>query len=83
MTETDPGKLADELEDQADRLDQQSSELEERTDDVRQDWERKRSDPQVAGANPPDSSEEEEPEAGAPDRGAEPDAADDAQEDES
>jgi hypothetical protein len=72
MTENDPGKLADELEQKADRLDQQSSELEERTDDVRQDWERKRSDPQVAGANPPDSSEEEEPEAGTEDRGADP-----------
>jgi hypothetical protein len=81
MTENDPGKLADELEQQADRLDNQSSELKERTQDARQDWEQKRSDPKVAGANPPDSSEEKEPEAGAEDRGAEPDAADDEDED--
>jgi hypothetical protein len=72
MTERDPGKLADELEDETDRMQQRSDELHDQTDDVRQDWERKRSDPQVAGANPPDSSEEEEPEQGAEDRGADP-----------
>jgi hypothetical protein len=72
MSEMDPDKLADELEDQADGLQQHSEQLGEQTSDVRQDWERKRSDPQIAGANPPDTSEEEDPEEGTQDRGADP-----------
>lgn len=55
----DPESLADELEGEAERLEQRSKELGEDISDVKQDWERKRSDQGVPGANPPAQSEDE------------------------
>jgi hypothetical protein len=55
----DAESLADELEDEADRLEQRSKELGEDISDVKQDWERKRSDEGVPGANPPAEGEDE------------------------
>lgn len=60
MAETDPGKLADDLEGEADELEQRSKKLEEQTRDVAQDWERKRSDPGVPGAPPPENETEDD-----------------------
>ncbi|MGZ4181136.1 MAG: hypothetical protein ACXVUL_10720 [Solirubrobacteraceae bacterium] len=55
----DPGALADEMEEEADRLEDRSKELGEDVDDVRKDWERKRSDQGVPGANPPADGEDQ------------------------
>jgi hypothetical protein len=66
MTETDPGKLADHLEGEADELERRSDKLEEQTDDVAKEWERKRSDPNVPGAQPRAEDEEDAPPTGAP-----------------
>lgn len=66
MVEKDPDKLADDLEEQADDLQERSENLKERTEDVAQDWERKRSDPNVPGAPPRDEDEEDGPPTGAP-----------------
>lgn len=66
MVEKDPDKLADDLEEQADDLQERSENLKERTEDVAQDWERKRSDPNVPGAPPRDEDEEDAPPTGAP-----------------
>jgi hypothetical protein len=55
--EQDPGALADEMEQEADRLEDRSKELGEEVQDVRQDWERKRADEGVPGANPPEADE--------------------------
>jgi hypothetical protein len=54
----DPGALADEMEQEADRLEDRSQKLGEQVDDVRKDWERKRSDQGVPGANPPAEGED-------------------------
>ena len=54
----DPGALADKLDKEADRLEHRSKELGENVDDLRKDWERKRSDQGVPGANPPAGEEE-------------------------
>lgn len=59
MAETDPEKLADKLEQDADDLEQRSDELESRTEDVSQEWERKRADPGVPGAQPPAGDNED------------------------
>jgi hypothetical protein len=66
MVEKDPGKLADHLEGEADDLEHRSEKLEEQTKDVAQDWERKRSDPSVPGAQPRAEDEEDAPPTGAP-----------------
>jgi hypothetical protein len=50
----DHDKLADDLEQEGDRLQQRSAELGDEISDVRDDWRRKRSDPGVPGAPPPD-----------------------------
>jgi hypothetical protein len=55
----DPGALADEMEAEADRLEDRSKELGEDVDEVRKDWERKRSDQGVPGANPPAEDEDQ------------------------
>jgi hypothetical protein len=54
MTENDPGKLADELDQQADELGGENAALKENIDETRQDWQRKREDASVPGAVPPD-----------------------------
>lgn len=56
--EQDPGALADEMEEEADRLEDRSKELGEEVGEVRKDWERKRSDQSVPGANPPDDDDQ-------------------------
>jgi hypothetical protein len=66
MAETDPGQLADHLEDEADDLEQRSRELAQDTDDAAQDWQRKRSDPNVPGAPEPTEDEPDAPPTGAP-----------------
>jgi hypothetical protein len=66
MAETDPGKLADHLEREADDLEQQRDKLAQRTEDAAQEWQRKRSDPNVPGAKPPDEEEADAPPTGAP-----------------
>ncbi len=66
MAETDPDELADHLEDEADDLEQRSDKLEEQTKDLAQEWEAKRSDPNVPGAPPPAEEENGAPPTGAP-----------------
>lgn len=56
----DPGALADEMEQEVDRLQDRSNQLGEDVDDVRKDWERKRSDQGVPGANPPDDASQDD-----------------------
>jgi hypothetical protein len=60
MAETDPDRLADELEQEANDLERRSEELGQRIEEASQEWERKRSDPSVPGAPPPDASEDEQ-----------------------
>jgi hypothetical protein len=55
MAETDPEELADRLEREADDMERASERLKRETEDVAQDWQRKRSDPGVPGAEPPES----------------------------
>lgn len=69
MSETDPGGLADHLEDEADELERRSEKLEHETEDVAQEWESKRSDPNVPGAPAPPQDEDER-EGGRPPTGA-------------
>ncbi|HJS93457.1 MAG TPA: hypothetical protein VJ741_04275 [Solirubrobacteraceae bacterium] len=66
MADKEPGKLADDLQDEADELEQRSEKLKEETKNVAQEWERKRSDPNVPGAPPRDEDEQDEPPTGAP-----------------
>jgi hypothetical protein len=66
--DTDPEQLADELDEQADELQDHSEHLEEKVIEVRREWDQKRSDPSVPGANPPERDEaEEETESQQPD----------------
>ncbi len=58
--ETDADRLADELEQEANDLERRSEELGQRIEEASQEWERKRSDPSVPGAPPPDASEDEQ-----------------------
>ncbi len=53
MASEDHEPLVEELESQADRLEQQGREVQDRIDETRQEWERKRADDGVPGANPP------------------------------
>jgi hypothetical protein len=58
----DHTQLADELEQRADRLQSENDELGDKIGDVREDWERKRSDPGVPGAQPEvEASVDDEP----------------------
>jgi hypothetical protein len=65
-----PDPLADELERQADELRKYSEELMERVIKTRQDWERKRGDPKVPGAQPPDGDDDRPAERREPEKGA-------------
>jgi predicted nucleic acid-binding Zn-ribbon protein len=60
MAETDPDRMADELEQEAEELKRRSEELEREAEQVSQEWERKRSDPGVPGAPPPEDSEDQQ-----------------------
>jgi hypothetical protein len=67
MAETDPKELADHLEDEADDLERRSDELEHKTEDASQEWQSKRADPNVPGAQPPPEEDEDDaPPTGAP-----------------
>jgi hypothetical protein len=67
MGETDPEELADELDHEADKLERHSEELGRRTEGVAQEWQRKRDDPGVPGAPPPEGDEDDDgPPTGAP-----------------
>jgi hypothetical protein len=57
----DHDKLADEMEQEGDRLEQRSAELGDEISETRDDWRRKRADPGVPGAPPPEDDESEEP----------------------
>ncbi len=61
MPEQDPDELADDLSQEADRLEHDSAELGQRVEDTRQDWQRKRRDASIPGANPPEAEEEDSP----------------------
>ena len=78
MRETDPDELAQQLERETDELEERSGKLEGGVQETRQDWERKRSDPGVPGANPHEESPEEQAEGSpapqAPPEEAEPSA---------
>jgi hypothetical protein len=61
MAERDPEELADRLEHEADDMQERTRKLGEDANDVAQEWERKRSDPNVPGAPPPPGEEADEP----------------------
>lgn len=83
MAETDPHRLADELEQQAGDMERASERLERETKAVAQDWERKRADDNVPGAPPPSKEEPDEPPTGAPSgKGGDKDQGDEDQGDE-
>jgi hypothetical protein len=63
VTDPDPHKLTDALEQAARELERDSSELQEQIDDARADWQRKRADEGVPGAPPPAG---QGPDSGAP-----------------
>lgn len=56
----DVERLGADLEREADRLERHSEEIGEHIDEARDEWERRRNDPGVPGAQPPS---DEEPEA--------------------
>jgi hypothetical protein len=58
--DTDPDQLADELDEQGDELEARSEHLEEKVIEVQREWDRKRSDPNVPGANPPEDEAEDD-----------------------
>jgi hypothetical protein len=53
MSDSDPDKLADQLEHEAAELQKQSEKLHGDVAEVREDWERKRHDPDMPGALEP------------------------------
>ncbi|HWF51721.1 MAG TPA: hypothetical protein VG294_13870 [Solirubrobacteraceae bacterium] len=57
MEENDPDKLARKRERETDELEQRSDSLEREISDVRQDWQRKRQDPDIPGALPPEDEQ--------------------------
>lgn len=62
MESEDPERLADELEQGADDMERRRDELQSNVRETRQDWERKRADPNVPGAIAPEPDEELESE---------------------
>jgi len=66
MDERDHEQLADELEEHSDKLSAESERLGGAIEEARADWERKRKDPQVPGADPPDVPSGETPEEAPP-----------------
>ncbi len=60
MSDTNPKDLADQLEREADDLERRSEELEGRVKAAGEDWKRKRADPSVPGAPPPDGPKDED-----------------------
>jgi hypothetical protein len=66
MSDSDPGKLADELEHEAANLQKQSEKLHGDVAEVREDWERKRRDQNVPGALEPTEDDDGEREGHSP-----------------
>ena len=67
--EREVNELADKLEAEADRLERHGNEVEGHIEDAREDWDRKRADGGIPGANPPtpegtDFTEAENPASG-------------------
>ena len=60
MAENDPERLADQLDEEVEDMKRRSDELKQRTSDVSQEWESKRSDPSVPGAQPPKDDEDQD-----------------------
>lgn len=65
----DVDELADGLEEQANRMERRSDEVAEHIDDARDQWDRKRSDDAVPGAEPPFDTETDFQESENPARG--------------
>ena len=61
MTERDPHELSQSLEREAEELARQGDEVKDAVKETREDWERKRRDENVPGAQPPEHSESDEP----------------------
>ncbi|HTU84240.1 MAG TPA: hypothetical protein VMF57_01625 [Solirubrobacteraceae bacterium] len=64
MADSDPKRIADDLERKARDMERRSEELGQRTEEVSREWQRKRSDPGVPGAPPPEAGEEDETDDG-------------------
>jgi hypothetical protein len=64
----DPERLADKLDADADALQEKSDKLEDEITDAHRDWEAKRRDPGVPGADPPTDADDGD--AGSPDQAA-------------
>jgi hypothetical protein len=62
-------ETADRLMRETDDMQSRSEQLRDGIDEARQDWQRKRSDQGVPGANPPESDEDEPEEASYPSKG--------------
>lgn len=58
MSDEDPGELADELGQRAGEMERRSGKLSREIDDVGDEWERKRADPSVPGAQTDHGTEE-------------------------
>jgi hypothetical protein len=61
MADRDHKQLADKLEHESETLERHGRELEDEIKDAKSDWERKRADPGIPGANPPEEGGDEEP----------------------
>jgi hypothetical protein len=61
VAEQEHDRLADALERDADKLATHGEEVEEQIEGARAEWERKRRDPNVPGANPPAREDEAPP----------------------
>jgi len=59
MSESDHEQIADRLNEESAALERHTGELQGKIDRTKQEWERKRSDPAVPGAQPPEEAEEE------------------------
>jgi hypothetical protein len=61
MPEPDHERIADRLEDEAAAMERHSAELKDAAHAARAEWERKRADPSVPGAPPPEEGDEPQP----------------------
>jgi hypothetical protein len=60
MTEQDPQPLVQHLERETDELEHQGNEVKDAVKETREDWERKRRDENVPGAQPPEDDESDD-----------------------
>jgi hypothetical protein len=61
MAESDHEQIADRLEDESAALEHHVRELQSEIENTKDEWERKRADPAVPGAPPPEEGGEREP----------------------